>query len=123
MFGGEIANKEISIVEQEYRNCGGDIFTAYKDARDGTSGGLMIILDRIAEFLKGEAIERYIQNVLEKCMSHVSWKAKAKIIGQFIARHDHDLPSSILNDRPQKYRKSSTPKTCFFEDSQVYSSI
>ena len=34
MFLSEIANKGISIVEQEYRKCGGDIFTAYKDARD-----------------------------------------------------------------------------------------
>jgi hypothetical protein len=103
MFCSEIVNKAIPIVEQEYRNRGGDIFTAYKDARDGTSGGLMVILDRIAEFLKGEAIERYIQNVFKKCMSQLSWKAKAEIIRQFIARHDHDLPSSILNDRPEKY--------------------
>ena len=98
-----VSTLAIRIVEQEYRSCGGDIFTAYKDVRDGTSGGLMVILDRIAERLKGEAIERYIEDVFERYMSPVSWEAKVEIIRQFIARHDQDLPSSILNDRPEKY--------------------
>jgi hypothetical protein len=103
MSWGEISNQAVCIVEEEYRNRGGDISAAYKDARDGTSGGLMVILDRIAEYLKSEEIERYIQNVFEKCISEMSRNAKAKIIRQFIARHDQGLPSSILNDPPEKY--------------------
>jgi hypothetical protein len=100
---GEVSSRSIRILEQEYRERGGDLFAAYKDARDGTNGGLAVILDRIAEHLKAESIERYIQDVFEKCMSPISRKSKVEMIRQFIARNDQNLPSSVLNDQPERY--------------------
>lgn len=99
----EASRQAIQILEQEYRSCGGDIFTAYKDACDGTNGGLMVIFDIIAENLKAESVELYIQNVFEKYMSSVSQEGKVEIICCFIARHGHNLPSSIFTDQPKRY--------------------
>ena len=58
--GGRIANFEAAgraseILEREYRRHGGNLMAAYKDANDGTNGGMRIILDVIAEQLKEES--------------------------------------------------------------------
>jgi len=63
----------------------------------------MVILDRIAEHLKAESIEQYIQDVFEKFMSTISFEAKVEIIREFIVRNGQDFPPSILKDQPERY--------------------
>jgi len=54
MHGGylsatEAASRAKKILEQEYRQHGGTIVTAYNDAHDGTNGGLRVVLDKLAK--------------------------------------------------------------------------
>jgi len=99
----ELSTQAIQILEEEYRNHGEDIFVSYKDARDDTNGGLMIILDIIAERLKADSVEQYIQNVFQKSVSSIPPEAKVEVVCRFIGLHSNNLESLIFIDQPERY--------------------
>ena len=99
----EATGRAKEILEQEYRRQGGNIMTAYNDANDGTHGGLRVILDRIAEQLKAESVERYIRDSFDRYVDPSSWEQKVDIMRQFIARYGRILSSSIQADQPERY--------------------
>ena len=108
LHGGSLSRTEASgqakeILVQEYKRQGGDINTAYNDAHDGTNGGLRVILDRIAEQLKAESVERYIRDAFDRYVEPTSWEQKVDIMRQFIASYGHQLSSSIRTDQPERY--------------------
>jgi hypothetical protein len=109
--GGRIASYEAAgraseILEGAYKRQGGNIQSAYKDANDGTNGGLRIILDTIADHLKEESVERYIRHAFNRYVDPTSWAQKVEIIRQFIDRNRHTLGSSIDAAHPERYAQS-----------------
>ena len=108
MHGGRLSRTEAAgrakeILEQEYKRQGGNIITAYNDAHDGTNGGLRVVLDRLAEQLKAESVERYMRDTFDRYVTPNSWEDKVEIIRQFIARCGLDLSSSINEGQPERY--------------------
>jgi len=108
LHGGHLSRTEAGgrakeILNQEYRRQGGDINMAYNDAHDGTNGGLRVVLDRIAEQLKVESVERYIRDTFDRHAEPISWEQKVDIMRQFIAHYGHHFPSSIRADQPERY--------------------
>ena len=99
----EAAGRAKEILDQVYRRQGGDIISAYKDARDGTNGGLRVVLDRIAEHLKTESVERHIRDVFDRYVEPNSWEQKVDIIRQFIAQCGRHFSSSMHADQPERY--------------------
>jgi hypothetical protein len=99
----EAGGRAKEILDREYRRQGGDINTAYNDAHDGTSGGLRLILDKLAEQLKAESVERYIRDAFDRYVEPNSWEQKVDIMRQFIAHFGHHLSSSIRPDQPERY--------------------
>jgi len=111
MHGGylsrtEAAGRAKQILEQEYRRQGGTIVTAFNDSHDGTNGGLRVVLDRIAESLKTESVERYIREAFDRYVEPNSWEQKVDIMRQFIARFGHLLSSSIRANQPERYAQN-----------------
>jgi hypothetical protein len=109
--GGQLSSTEAAgrakeIIEQDYRREGGDIITAYNNAHDGTNGGLRIILDKIAEQLKAESVERYVRDAFDRLVDPTSWEQKLKIIRQFLDRYGNMLSSTIRTDQPERYAQS-----------------
>ena len=109
--GGSLSRTEASgrakeILEQAYRRDKGDLNTAYNDAHDGTNGGLRVILDRIAEYLKAESLERYIREAFDRFVEPNSWEQKVEIMRQFIARYGHQFSSSINPNQPERYAQN-----------------
>ena len=102
----EAAGRAKELLQQEYRKKGGNINTAYNDAHDGTNGGLRIILDRVAEQLKAESVERYIRDAFDRYVDPTSWEQKVDIIRQFIGRFGHMLSSAIHPDQPERYAQN-----------------
>ena len=102
----EAAGRAKEILEQDYRKQGGNSITAYNDAHDGTNGGLRIVLDRLAEQLKAESVERYIRDAFDRYVDPTSWEQKVDIIRQFIARFGHMLSSAIHPDQPERYAQN-----------------
>ena len=109
--GGSLSRTDASgrakeILEQAYRREKGDLNTAYNDAHDGTNGGLRVILDRIAEYLKTESVERYIREAFDRFVEPNSWEQKVEIMRQFIARYGHQFSSSINPNQPERYAQN-----------------
>ncbi len=102
----EAAGRAKEVLEREYRRRGGDIVTAFNDARDGTNSGLRAQLDLIAEALKTEAVQRYIREMFDRHVAPNSWPDKVEIIRQFIARCGENLASSIQADQPERYAQN-----------------
>jgi hypothetical protein len=99
----EAAGRAKQILEQDYRRQGGSLVTAFNDAHEGTNGGLRVVLDRIAESLKTESVERYIREAFDRYVTPNSWEQKVDIMRQFIARFGYLLSSSIRADQPERY--------------------
>lgn len=99
----EAAGRVKQALEQDYRRQGGNLMTAFNDAHDGTNGGLRVVLDRIAESLKAESVERYIREAFDRYVIPNSWEQKVDIMRQFITRFGHLLSSSIRADQPERY--------------------
>jgi hypothetical protein len=93
-------------LEREYRRHGGDIVTAYNDAHDGTNGGVRHVLDTIAEGLKAESVEAFVQDVFDCYVAPNSWEQQVEIIRQFIAQCGVHIAVSIRADQPERYAKS-----------------
>ncbi len=102
----ESAGRAKEMLEQEYRRQRGNLTTAYNDAHDGTNGGLRVVLDRIAEQLKAESVERHIRDAFDRFVDPTAWEQKVGIIKQFIARFGHMLSSSIRADQPERYAQN-----------------
>jgi hypothetical protein len=109
--GGRIASFEAAgraseILEREFKRQGGNLMSAYKDANDGTNGGVRIILDVIAEQLKEESVERYVRHTFNRHVDPTSWDQKVEIIRQFIERNRHVLGSAIDAVHPERYAQN-----------------
>jgi len=109
--GGRIASFEASgqaseILEKAYRRQGGNLMSAYRDAQEGTNGGLRIILDVIAEQLKEESIERYVRHAFNQYVDPTSWNQRVEIIRQFIDRYRQVLGFVIDAAHPERYAQN-----------------
>jgi len=102
----EAAGRASEILEREYKRHGGNLMSAYRDANDGTNGGVRIILDAIAEQLKEESVERYVRHAFNRHVDPSSWNERVEIIRQFIDRNRHVLGSSIDAAHPERYAQN-----------------
>ena len=102
----EVAGRAKESIAEEYRKQGGNINTAYSDAHDGINGGLRIILDKIADHIKAESVERYLRDVFDRYVNPTSWENKVDIISQFLSRYGHLLSPSIRIDQPERYAQN-----------------
>jgi hypothetical protein len=91
------------LLENEMRKRRGDIVTVFNNAADGTNGGLRVVLDTIAEGLKAEVVERYVQDAFDRHVAPNSWEDKVDMICQFIAYCGPYLSSSIKTNQPERY--------------------
>ncbi len=101
----EATGRAKELLEREYRRQNGDIVTAFNDAHDGTNGGLRLVLDKVAEGLKAESVQRYVREVFDRHVAPNAWEDKVAIIRQFIAQCGVHLSSSIRADQPERYAR------------------
>jgi hypothetical protein len=102
----EAAGRAKEILEEEYRRQRGNINQAYNDAHDGTNGGLRIVLDRIADRLKAESVERYTRDAFDRYVDPTRWKEKVEIVRQFMIKFNSVLPSHIRREQPERYAQN-----------------
>jgi hypothetical protein len=102
----EVAGRVKEILNHEYQRGNNVVIAAYRDARDGVHGGLLTILDRIAEALKKEAIELYVRETIERHVASYPCEQQADLIRQFIATCGYSLDHVDPADLPGRYRWS-----------------
>jgi len=106
LSSAEAAGRAKELLEREYRRRKGDIVTAFNDAHDGTNGGMRVVLDKLAEAIKAESVERYIREVFDRYVAPNAWDDKVEIIRQFISSCGSYLASSIRADQPERYAQN-----------------
>jgi len=107
LSSAEAAGRAKELLEREYRRRNnGDIVTAFNDAHDGTNGGMRVVLDKLAEAIKAESVERYIREVFDRYVAPNAWDDKVEIIRQFISSCGSYLASSIRTDQPERYAQN-----------------
>ena len=103
LSASEAGGRAKEIIEHEYRKRGGDIVSAFNNAKDGTNGGMMAVLDIIAEGIKAESAERYIRSMFDRHVTPNSWDEKVDIIRQFIRHCGGQLSGSVRSSQPEAY--------------------
>lgn len=97
--------KAKALVNQAYRQNRGDIMSAFKEARDSVNGGLRRVLDAIADAMKGEHIEQYVESVFDRHVDPNDLESMAEIIRQFMAEHGNQFRSVLEIDKPEFYAR------------------
>ena len=77
--------------------------SAFNNAKDGTNGGVMAVLDIIAEGIKAESVERYIRSMFDRHVTPNSWDEKVDIIRQFIRHCGGQLSDAVRSSQPEAY--------------------
>ncbi len=75
----------------------------FRDAHDGTNGGLKAVLDRIANALKVEEIEGHIQDQFRRYADPMSWEDQLELVRQFIRACGPTRLPGIALDKPEQY--------------------
>jgi len=91
------------IIEQQYRRRGGNIMTAYRNARYGLDGGLRAVLDAICEGLKAQAIEKYVTDVFDRHIPPDSYEDRLAVITQFLQHCGAFLGPTVDVNHPEHY--------------------
>ena len=94
------------IIEREYRRRGGDIVTAYNDARDHLNNGVRAHLDLICDHLKAEAAHYYVKHVFDTLVKPNDWDTQVELIRQFIDACGTHLAATIDKQRPERYARN-----------------
>jgi hypothetical protein len=106
--GGELPQFEAigrakRILESEYRRRNLTINNAIADAKEGTNGGLSTILNTIADALKSESVEQYIEDVFDRHVAGDSWEQRVEIMRQLLAHFGDVLPHAVRSQPPERY--------------------
>ncbi len=102
----EAASRAKELLEREYRRQSGDIVTAFNDGSDGTNGGMRGVLDKLADGIKAESVERYIREMFDQHVAPNAWEEKVSIIRSFISQCGAYLSSSIHSHQPERYAQN-----------------
>ncbi|MCB0753084.1 MAG: hypothetical protein KDC52_16545, partial [Ignavibacteriae bacterium] len=107
--GGELTKAEASgrakeIITDNYKRRKLDKLNAYADGINGRNGGMRAILDIILDFLKQEAIERHIREVIDRYIAPTIWEEQVEIIQELFNYY----PDSIKVDKahPERYARN-----------------
>ncbi len=99
----EAVGRAKEILDREYRRSGGDMMSAFGNAAEGVEGGLRAVLDKLAEAIKVEAVERYTREVFDRLVAPNDWERKVELIRQFIRHLGYQFGGAIQADRPERY--------------------
>lgn len=99
----EAVGRAKELLDREYRRSNGNMMSAYANAADGLDGGLRIVLDKLAEALKAEAVERYIRECFDRLLAPNDWDRKVELIQQLVRHLGRQLDGVIQADRPERY--------------------
>ena len=101
----EAAGRAKEIIAQEFRRRSQDKLAAYADGKNGYNGGMRAILDIIMDYLKEEAIERHIRDVLDRYVAPTSFDEQVTVVSEIISRSG--LSAQYVDaSRPERYARN-----------------
>lgn len=103
MREGKATQQATKALERAYRRKGQDSTLAFRNAQQGLDGGLRRVLDAIADEIKAEDEEDYMDEVFAKYVKRHTYEKRVEIIRQFIDHCDALLGEEIERSRPEAY--------------------
>ncbi len=91
------------ILAQHYKREGGDINSAFKDASDGTNGGMSAILNYIADDFRQKAVNEYVQDMFDRHVKPYSLEERIRIIRELLQHYREFLSPTIDVHHPEFY--------------------
>jgi hypothetical protein len=91
----EAVQRAKQILTREYRRRNKSLVNAVHDAKEGTNGGMRAILDTLADALKNESTQHYMQETLDQARELDSWHQRVDLARQFQQRYGHMLGDSV----------------------------
>lgn len=73
------------------------------NALDGLNGGMLAVIRDLAEGLKNESIEHYLDDVFDRHVPMGSWEEKVATIKALMDRYEDILPDAIRAQPPERY--------------------
>lgn len=90
-------------IETAYRRQGKNVTLAYSNATKGLDGGMRRVLDCIADEIKIEDEETYMNGVFSHYVDKYSYDEKVEIIRQFMEHCHTLLGDEVDQSRPERY--------------------
>jgi len=97
-----IAADAMALVERAFRDRGG-AKAARAEARDGTNGGLRLVLDAMTEQLKTERQFEHVDRVMKEILDPLDWEARVAFMGAFLDRLGPQLPPELRSQPPERF--------------------
>jgi len=101
----EAAGRAKEIIEREYRRKGQDKLHAYNDGKSGYNGGMRAILDIILDYLKNDAVERHVRDVLDRYVAPTSFDEQVSIVTEIISKTGISSEYVDVN-HPERYARN-----------------
>ena len=95
----------IKIIEGAYRRQRVNINSAYSDALNGTNGGVGEILNLLADGLRIDAEENYLNSVFDRYVARGEYSEQVDIIRQFFEHCSVALGQDIDVSKPERYAR------------------
>jgi len=92
-----------ALLERAFTNKGG-IKAALAEAKHATkNGGLRFVFDQMTNQFKREEQGKHVNSVLKSVMDPLDWEGKVALTGEIIKRLEHNLPSKITSQPPERW--------------------
>ena len=98
----EAVGRARQLLEGELRRTGKTLLNAIADAKDGQNSGMAGLIDLIANALREESVDNYIENVLS-LVDEADFAARESVMRDFQSRYGHLLPSAMANQPAARY--------------------
>ena len=92
----------IKLLERAFSRDGG-FNEALFEAKNGTNGGLRLVLDVMTERFKKEEKEKHVNLVLKLALDPLNWEGKVALMGALLKRLEPFLTPKIASQPPERY--------------------
>ena len=98
--------KARTIVDRAYGQDQNGLTIAFQDAKNGFNSGLKRILDVIAESIKREHVDYYIESVFDRYVDPDDPNSMTEIMRQFMAKYGYQFGAVLYNENPEFYARN-----------------
>lgn len=95
-------NEAIALLERAFSRDGG-FNEALSEAKNGTNGGLRLVLDVMTARFKREEREKHVNLVLKLALDPLDWEGKVALMGALLKHLEPHLTPKIVSQPPERY--------------------
>ena len=102
MSPAEATGRAKQLIENAYRRRRQTMINALADAKEHKNGGLPAQLTVIAEGLREECVDNYVEDVISRYCDQDNHAQRAALMSEFMARFGEFLPDHLRNLAPER---------------------